>query len=76
MSQVLQELVQEAPEKPIKMIFGASSGKKVDKLLGVMEPFSANIESIHCVQNRDHPRLYSIESLLSFEADYRNSTAS
>ena len=49
MTHVLNELGQKHPQRQLKMIFGASSGKKVGSLMGAMEPHSAKIESISCV---------------------------
>ena len=57
MTHVLNELAQKQPQRQLKMIFGASKGKKVGNLMSAMEPHSAKIESIHCVQNNEHPRL-------------------
>lgn len=71
MSYVLDELTTRHPARPIVIIFGASSGKKVSNLLGAMEPHSSSIENIYCVHNLEHPRLQSVESLLRGEADYR-----
>ena len=39
--------------------------------MSAMEPHSAKIESVNCVQNKEHPRLQSVESMLRGEADYR-----
>lgn len=60
LSSVLQELTSKS-QKPITVIFGASIGKKVGNLLKVMEQHSSRIKSINCVENRDHPRLQTLE---------------
>ena len=56
-SQVMSELIQRYPNKPISIIFGASSNKKVVNLMAAFETFSHSIESINCIQNKEMPVL-------------------